>query len=284
MRRKVAIFLLAGLLIAGALFLYIYIDSRRPKKFHVTFLNIGQGDSALIQFANGKKMLVDCGPNKKILSELGRNLPFYDRTIDYVLATHPDLDHYGGCVDVLRRYQVKEIITNGHEKTSDPYWQEWNKVMREEPGAELVTMSSPTIWTIASDTLQFFSPDPALPLETGTDDSNNYSIVFKLTHDKETFLFTGDMEFALENALLAKYCSEKERVCPILESKILKVGHHGSPGSTGEDFLSAVEPRTAVISVGKNHYGHPSLRVIKKLERAGAKVLRTDELGDILLK
>ena len=283
MKKTFLIVIALALIIAGV-FLYIQIDKNRPKQFRVTFLNIGQGDSTLIQFENGKKMLVDCGANKKILAELGKNLPFYDRTIDYVLATHPDLDHYGGCVDVLKRYEVKEIITNGHEKTNDPYWQEWNKVMQEEPGAELVTMSSPTIWTIASDTLQFFSPDPAISLEVGQDDSNNYSIVFKLTHGDETFLFTGDMEFALENALLKKYCSKEEFICGNLKADTLKVGHHGSPGSTSEEFLAAVQPGTAIISTGKNHYGHPSLRVIKKLERIGAKVLRTDKIGDIIIK
>jgi len=281
MRKKIIIFLAAGILIVGGLFLYIYLDSHRPKHFSVTFLNIGQGDSALIKFENGQKMLVDCGPNKIVLSRLGRILPFYDRTIDYVLATHPDLDHYGGCVDVLRRYKVKTIIINGREKTNDPYWQEWNKAMREEPGATIVTMASPTSWNIASDTLHFISPDPSLLLSVGPADSNNYSIVFKLTHDRESFLFTGDMELPLENALLAKYCTS---LCSALHADTLKVGHHGSESSSSENFLSFIQPKQAVISVGRNRYGHPSRRVLKHLERVGAEILRTDQLGNIRLE
>ncbi len=282
---KKIIFIITGcLLLVSGIFLYVYFDSHRPKHFSVTFLNIGQGDSALIQFANGQKMLVDCGPNKIVLSRLGQVLPFYDRTIDYVLATHPDLDHYGGCVDVLKRYKVKEIITNGREKTNDPYWQEWNKTMREEPGATIVTMASPTVRTIASDTLEFVSPNPALPLEVGLADSNNYSIVFKLTHGAETFLFTGDMEIPLEKALLDKYCPDNKIICQYLKADTLKVGHHGSNSSSGDEFLARVLPKTAIISVGKNHYGHPSFRILRRLERTGADILRTDKLGDIRIE
>src|SRR3989338_8116486 len=92
--------------------------------FQVIFFDIGQGDAALIRLATGEKILVDCGPDRKILSKLGRGLKFYDREIDYLIATHPDLDHYGGCVDVLRRYKVKKIVTNGISKDYDSYWQE----------------------------------------------------------------------------------------------------------------------------------------------------------------
>ena len=314
--KKFSLIIFICLLIIGALLLYVYIDSRRPKQFEINFLDIGQGDSALIKFANGQKMLVDCGASKIVLSALSRHLAFYDRTIDYVLATHPDLDHYGGCVDVLQRYDVKTIIVNGREKKYDPYWQEWHKTMLAEPGATIVTMASPTTWTIASDTLQFMSPDSAFKLNVAAADSNNYSIVFKLTHDKETFLFTGDMEVPLENALMEKYCvtstSEtsppvlpfakgrknrdpllrkgegRERsnsfTCPTLRTDVLKVGHHGSDTGSSEKFLSVVKPQTAVISVGKNKYGHPTLRVLKHLERTGATVLRTDQLGDIVQK
>ncbi len=270
-------------LLIGCLF-YFYYNQHRPHKFQVTFFDIGQGDSALIQFNDGKKMLVDCGADRKILARLGRALPFYDRTIDYVLATHPDLDHYGGCVDVLKNYKVKEIIINGRKKEYDPYWRAWDKAVKEEPGAIVKIINSPQVWTIASSTLEFLSPDNSLALDVGSDDSNNYSIVFKLKNDRTSFLFTGDMEEPLENALVHKYCSASSTSCPILQVDILKAGHHGSDSSTGEDFLNLVLPQTAIISSGKNNrYGHPSLRVLKKLQRVGAEILRTDLKGDIMI-
>lgn len=268
------------LVLIGGLFLYTKLNNSQ-KHFQVTFFDIGQGDAALIKFADGEKMLVDCGPDRKILAKLGRALPFYDRTIDYVLATHPDLDHYGGCVDVLKNYKVKEVIINGHKKENDPYWRAWDQAIKDE-GSIVKVMTNPEEWQIASSTLQFFSPDSALPLEVAPADSNNYSIVFKLKNDRTSFLFTGDMEEPLEKALAHKYCSASSTVCPTLQSDVLKIGHHGSDTASGEEFLNLVRPQTAIVSVGKNKYGHPSLRVLKKLERVEAEILRTDVAGDIV--
>lgn len=268
---------LLGILIIGGFFYFRWLENERHK-FKVVFLNIGQGDAALIQFENGKKMLVDCGPNRGILSALGRNMAFYDRTIDYVLTTHPDLDHYGGCVDVVKNYQVNEIITNGRIK-SDQYFEQWEKT-KLVSGAVLKIMSKPEIWKIGEDSLQFVSPDQSLNILGKDADSNNFSIVFQLTHGREHFLFTGDMEAPLEKALVDKYC---EASTCVLNSDILKVGHHGSDGASSELFLSFVRPKTAIISVGKNKFGHPTLRAMRHLERAGAKIMRTDFLGDITM-
>lgn len=282
-RRGIAIGICAVIfLVVGAT--YYWYQEKLRHTFHVWFLDIGQGDSTLIQFENGQTMLVDCGPNKKVLSELGKVLPFYVRKIDYVLATHPDLDHYGGCVDVLKNYQVAHIVTNGRGKPNDAYWQTWDVVMRSEQ-ADVITIASPTVWTIASDTLQFISPDPDLALDAASDDSNNYSVVFRLTHDTKRFLFTGDMETLLEKAVIQKYCSTSAQSCEMLQAEVLKVGHHGSPGASSDPFVRLVNPQTASISVGKNNrYNHPSLRVVRRLERLGTKVLRTDQLGAILMQ
>ncbi len=282
MKKLIIIISLTIILITG-LFLYSKLNNSQ-KHFQVTFFDIGQGDAALIQFNDGKKMLVDCGKDRNILAKLGQALPFYDRTIDYVLATHPDLDHYGGCVDVLKNYKVKEIIINGRKKEYDPYWREWDKTIKNEPGATIKIVDSPQEWIISSSTLQFLSPDAALDLDVEADDSNNFSIVFKLTNASTTFLFTGDMEEPLEKALVHKYCSVSSTTCPALQADVLKVGHHGSDSSSGEDFLNIVHPQIATVSVGKNnHYGHPSLRVLKKLQRVGAEILRTDKMGNIAL-
>ncbi|MBI2444048.1 MAG: MBL fold metallo-hydrolase [Candidatus Magasanikbacteria bacterium] len=280
--RKVIGLLLISLVFiaAGGLFYYRWSKAWN-QTFAVHFFDIGQGDAALIRFGNGAKMLVDCGPDRKILSKLGATLPWLDRTIDYLVATHPDLDHYGGCVDVLRRYQVKRIIVNGRQKSYDPYWREWDNAVKAE-GAAVIVMASPTVWQIADNTLEFISPDPTLKLAVKEDDNNNYSIVFRLARHGQSFLFTGDAEVPLEQALIAKYCAAG---CPALRSDVLKVGHHGSGSSTSAEWLAAVRPRQAVISAGKqNRYGHPSRRVLRRLERSGIVVLRTDTSGDITIK
>jgi competence protein ComEC len=279
MKKPIIIISILLILITG-LFLYTKLDNSQ-KHFQVTFFNIGQGDAALIQFNDGKKMLVDCGPDRKILSKLGKALPFYDRKIDYLVSTHPDLDHYGGCADVLKRYEVKTIVINGKEKF-DPYFKVWDRTMKNE-GAEIKIMKAPEEWLIAGATLEFIAPDDLLAVDEEKAEGNNASIVFRLINGERKYLFTGDMEEPLEKALMQKYCSVSSTICPVLQADVLKVGHHGSDTSSGEDFLYLVNPKTAIISVGKNKYGHPSFRVMKKLERAGAEILRTDEKGDIIL-
>src|SRR3989344_9396567 len=125
MSKRWRVIIIASLIMLAISGGYYWYFQKQQSHFYVVFLNIGQGDAALINFGNGQKMLVDCGPNRSILSALGRHLPFYDRTIDYLLVTHPDLDHYGGCVDVLKRFDVKNIIINGATKAYDPYWVIW---------------------------------------------------------------------------------------------------------------------------------------------------------------
>ncbi len=248
----------------------------------VTFFDVGQGDSALIQFDNGQTMLVDCGVNRKILSKLGSALPFFDRTIDYLLVTHPDGDHYGGCPAVLQRYQVKNIITNGVQKSNDPYWVAWQKYQQLE-GANNKIISGRETLLIGSSSLEFLAPDESFGIDIKKSDSNNHSIVFLLKNNLGKFLFTGDMEAPLENAILNKYCLNSLS-CAVLKADYLKVGHHGSDSSSGVDFLQLVEPKYAIVSVGPNKYGHPSLRTLRKLNRVGSTIWRTDQLNDIIVK
>ena len=282
--KKIIIDLL--ILLALVLGLFFYIKFYSSNKFQIIFLNVGQGDSALIKFRNGEKMLVDCGPDRKILSKLGQYLPFYDRTIDVLLVTHPDLDHYGGCADILKRYQVKKIITNGEIKDSDPFFQVWQKMVMQENAENLVVFYPEEI-IIASTTFKFLSPDNSLGLEDKIKEGNNNSIVFQLQDlAVGKVLFTGDMELPLENALLTTYCPDftsSTLPCPSLQSDYLKVGHHGSDSSSGDNFLQAVNPKVSIISVGKNTFGHPSFRVLRHLERAGTVIWRTDEKNDIII-
>jgi competence protein ComEC len=279
--KKILIIAAFILVVSLGLLAYFFIQEIQKYEFRVSFLDVGQGDATLIQFNNGEQMLVDCGKDRKILSRLGQTLPFYDRSIDYLLVTHPDLDHYGGCIDVLRNYTIKQIVLNGHRK-QDLFYEKFEHAIKDE-GAIIKIIHTPEVWKIASSTLEFLSPDQTLMMGVGADDSNNYSIVFRLTNATSSFLFTADMEMPLENALLNKYCiSTSTFSCPALEAYTLKVGHHGSDTSSGENFLKAVKAEEGIISVGKNTYGHPSLRVLHKLERAKVKMFRTDQAGDIV--
>lgn len=281
-RAKIILIISAIVIIAALVLLLVKIEIFRKPVFQVIFFNVGQGDSALIRFASGEKMLVDCGPDKTAVGKLGEYLPFYDRTIDYLLITHPDLDHYGGCVDVLKRYTIKNIITNGDAKPDDSYWQIWDKYARVENAAEII-INNPTTTEFGGAILKFFSPDADFNLG-GSAEGNNRSIVFLFKYNTTTILFTGDMETLLEKEMINKNCSSSNLFCENLDADYLKVGHHGSDSSSDEDFLKFISPKYTIISVGKNRFGHPSLRTIRKLERAGAVVWRTDEKNDIIIR
>ena len=268
--------IIIAILILLALVVIVYTVTRKENTNSVraVFLDIGQGDASYVAFENGEDMLVDCSKDRRVLSALGRHMRFFDRTIDYLVVTHPDRDHYGGCVDVLKRFYVKHILYNGGKKEYDEYWQTFWQALQAEH-AEYTEIAKEETWQIGSSTLHFLYPDRPEKEISGDVETNNKSIVFVLRFGNSSIVFTGDAEKELEEYLIQKYGNE-------LEADILKVGHHGSPSSSEEPFLRMVSPQYATISVGKeNTYGHPSLRVIRRLERVGAKVWRTDLDRDI---
>jgi competence protein ComEC len=170
---------------------------------------------------------------------------------------------------------VKHIITNGDGKAYDPLWRAFRSAAEAE-GAERIVIDREQVWTIASSSVHFLFPDRRAADIAGDAETNNKSIVFSLAYGSSAVLFTGDAEKELEAYLIGKYGDA-------LKSDVLKVGHHGSPSSSDQPFVDMVSPQNAVISVGKeNRYGHPSLRVVRRLERGGARVWRTDMQGDIL--
>ncbi|MFA6427481.1 MAG: MBL fold metallo-hydrolase [Candidatus Magasanikbacteria bacterium] len=249
----------------------------------ITFLDIGQGDATFIEFPDGQQMLVDCSQDARVLEALGRVMEYYDKVIDYLLITHPDLDHYGGCQSVLERFDVKNIVYNGLKKEYDSQWQSfWDA--REDEGSTYVEIQREEEWHIASTTLHFLYPDHSIvadshiPGDTKQVDANNTSIVFSLTYASSSILMMGDAEEPLEKYLLATYADQ-------LDSDILKLGHHGSDSSSIQEFITLVSPQHAIASLGVNNkFGHPSRRVLKRLERASSTVWRTDLQGDIRLK
>ena len=246
----------------------------------IVFLDIGQGDATFIQFSNGQQMLVDCGKDSSVISALGRVMSFSDHEIDYLVVTHPDLDHYGGCEEVLRRFSVGVVVTNGMDKNDDKTWLSFKSSIEHEKKyeqAEHYIIDRVQEWVVGDSKLLWLYPDhsikddfkiPGFVKDTGV---NNTSIVMMVGD----LLLTGDAEKELEEYLILSYGNK-------LKADVLKVGHHGSQSSSGEEFLNLVNPSQAVISVGEdNSFGHPSLRVLRRLERLNVEVLRTDLQGDV---
>lgn len=264
---------------------YTSPSSPQNEKIKVAFLDIGQGDASFVEWPDGTQMLVDCAIDARILEALGRVMKPLDHTIDYLVISHPDQDHYGGCVDVLKRFDVKHVVYSGYKKNSSKYFPVFLETVQDEvkSGALYHEMDREQTWTINSSTLHFLYPDGPvnthpLTLKSKKDASNNTSLVMILQYGKEKVMFTGDTEFQEEEYLMTTYPKE------VLDVDVLKVGHHGSAGSTSDAFLQILTPEYATISSGKeNKYGHPTLRTLHRLERSKAQVLRTDTLGDIIM-
>ncbi len=272
-RHRLKIYVLLVLATLNAFVWYAALAEDRGGKLTVAFLDIGQGDAIFIEAPSGNQALIDGGPpSGKVLSELGRMMPFYDRDIDVVIATHPDQDHIGGLPEVFKRYRVGVLFEPGVPSDNGDY------LAMEQAGEKagiqkILARAGMKIHLDKNTTIEIFYPDRDLPARI---DTNRASIVVRLTYGNKSFLFTGDLPKAEEEYLVGKNGAA-------LRSNVLKFGHHGSRTSVSEMFLTDVAPEYAVASAGKdNRYGHPHQEVLDLAEKYRVPVLRTDLHGRIV--
>lgn len=280
--KKIVWVVLAILIGANVLVLIVVWESSGIKDLEVIFFDVGQGDSIFIKASDGFQILIDGGPDLSVLEKLGKEMPFYDRTVDLVILTHPDHDHLFGLLEVLKRYQVRNILWTGVIKDTAE-WEEWEKLIKQEGANIIIAQSGQRIILSLQKThdrgnsamgvfLNILYPFESLEgLEVK--DSNDTSIVARLIFNDNSFLFTGDISQKIELKLIDQ--NQK------LDSDILKIAHHGSKVSTSLEFLQAVSPETAVISVGENKWGHPAEEVLQRLEQFGIQILTTQDYGDV---
>lgn len=271
MRKKNFVFIILGVLFISNIFVWIAVyDLNQNKLLEVNFFDVGQGDASFIETPQGHQILIDGGPSSVILEKLGKEMPFWDRTIDLVILSHPEADHLTGLLEVLKRYKVENILWTGIVRDT-PEYKEWVSLIEKEGANIEIAQAGQKI--IASDAT-FYILNPSENLEGKImKDSNDTSIVSKLVFGDESFLFTGDIYNSAEKEFGSRGLD--------LKSEILKVAHHGSKTSTSEEFIAKVSPEIAVIPVGKdNSYGHPYQEVLERLEKY-AKIFRTDQNGDI---
>ena len=227
-------------------------------KLSVSFLDVGQGDSILISTPSGQHILIDGGPSSEnVCLELGDTLPFWERTIDMVVLTHAHDDHVTGLVEVLRRYQVEQVLyPEGIAYMSNAY-SEWLSVIEEKGIKHDRAQAGQRIDLGGGATLEVLNPPPDF-LEGTESDIDNNGVVLHLKMGEISFLLTADIYGDGELYLV---CERME-----LKSTVLQVSHHGSSTSTSEIFLAAVDPHVAVISAGSdNRFGHPSDDVMARL-------------------
>ena len=235
----------------------------------VTYLNVGQGDSELIQ-VNGINMLIDAGTNAGA-NDLVKDLKNRGiKTIDIAIATHPHEDHIGGMDEVLENFDVKSFYAPKVAHTTKTY-ENMLKAVKNE-GLKIKQIKEGTKIDLGKDTeVQVYSP-----VKSQYEELNNDSPVMKISYGQNSFMFTGYAESLVEKEILNE---NKD-----LKADVLKLGHHGSHSSTSEEFLKAVDPSIAIVSCAKdNKYGHPHKETMSNLKKAGITVYETFRDGDITI-
>jgi len=275
MRRSSVILGLAILLLTGiAATVWIAVAAEdRGDILTVSFLDVGQGDAIFIDAPSGRQLLIDGGAGRSVLRQLANVMPWYDRSIDVVIGTHPDADHIGGLIDVFERYKVGTIIESSVEGTT-PLWETFEKeiVEESEEGAKVVVAQRGQIISLGDGAyLEVLFPDRSVPhiaMNTGC-------VITKLIYGDTAFMFPCDAPAAIEKYLVALDGAS-------LKANVLKAAHHGSKTSSTLAFVGFVSPQYAVYSRGcDNPYGHPHKETIATFASFNIPTEDTCEEGTI---
>lgn len=240
----------------------------------VHFFDVGQGDATLLITPSGKQILIDGGPNMEVLERLGSFMPFFDRTIDMLVLTHPDTDHLTALPNIVQRYNIGAVLLAGTDKHTARYTELLEYIEQKQ---------LPVVWAetskkfIFSDGVSIEMLWPDINNVSEIKDANDASIVLRVQYNGASILCTGDIEEWAEKEILASGRS--------IQADVLKVPHHGSRTSSSTGFLLAVAPKLAIISAGAdNRFGHPHPEVVQRYEKLDISVRNTALEGTISLE
>lgn len=255
-----------------AIAVWLAVVSFPEDKLKIVACDVGQGDALLISLKT-TQVLIDGGPGSRVLGCLGRHMPFWDRTIEVVVLTHPQDDHYAGLIEVFENYKVDYFLGNEIASGNQGY-----RVLESLVGGKGVRVLRPHEDLTLRYSLMFL--DVVYPFRYVTEKAdsnvNNLSIVVALQYGSFDALFTGDIEEDIIGTIIAGG--------KLGDIDYLKVPHHGSRNGLSEQLLEITLPEVAAISSGKNNrYGHPHKEVLELLEKYGVTVLRTDVMGDVVV-
>lgn len=285
----------------GVVVLFSFVFSLPDGRLHIVFCNVGQGDAAYIRTPNNQDMLIDGGPDNKVLDCLGRHMPFYDRTIDVVVLTHPQKDHLQGLISVVERYTIKYFVIGVEGNTTEGYQKLVGAIKnRNIPVKNLYTGDKFSLGKVEFDVLWpekkwvankvgsgkntpgvaawippgWRNEDPGAVLGLSTDTQlNDFSYYLNLKYGSFSALFTGDGDSRIQPEIM--------KSVDLPDVDILKFPHHGSKYGATDAFLEEVKPELAVISSGKNPWGHPTKETLELLTNLAIKIKRTDLEGEV---
>jgi competence protein ComEC len=272
-----------GVLLLSLAAIALVVYELPDPNLHIIACDVGQGDAILVTYGT-TQILTDGGPDKSVLSCLGRHLPFWDREIELVVSTHPDSDHVTGLVSVLQDYKVDKLLINPIDPGTSVFQSLKNTVgsrgvvvINPTPGMKLragliyLDILEPSERLLSRLSLQ--GSGDSLSKYNISEETNLYSIVYLLSFKNFSGLFPGDTPSEISDELAAGWSMGSV--------DYIKVPHHASNNGLTENLLKATMPKVAVISLGKNSWGFPKAEILEMLEKYGVKVLRTDQKGDI---
>lgn len=243
-------------------------------KLKLIFCDVGQGDATLMIWKD-RQILVDGGPNNGVLNCLGRHLPFYDRTLEVVIASHAEADHITGLIEVIGRYRVEQFLMGSAVNDTEEYRAlRWKLADQKIVAKELLAGDVVNFGPIKLSWIYPEKPGSSQVLGASTG-FNRFSQVIQAGFGEFDWLLTGDIDTKIERQLVTSGT--------LLEVEVLKVAHHGSKYSSSPSFLEAVNPELAVIEVGKNSFGHPTPETLGRLKTVKAQIKRTDQDGDVVI-
>lgn len=259
----------------GALIVLVGSSTVAPPVDKVVFLDVGQGDAILLQHETSQ-ILIDGGQGMMVLERLAKEMPWFDRTIDVVISTHPDRDHLEGLLHVLERYNVSLVLLPRVVHTSQ-LQETWLRKIEEakiREGTEFRFANIGQRLTVGELNVDILGPRAEAVASAKAGKTNNASVITRVSMHNMSWLLTGDAEAPIERNLIKTIPAEQ------LNVTVLKAGHHGSKTSTTAELLTATSPQTVIISVGAdNTFGHPHESVLARLKNF--RVLRTDQVGSI---
>lgn len=295
MNQKKVLFIVCTAVTVISLFFGI-VSGLPDNRTHITFCNVGQGDAMYIRTSVGQDIVIDGGPNERVLSCLGERMAFWDREIDLMVLTHPHEDHFKGLIEILKRYRVKNIVIPPIENSESDLYTSFITLVKNEQATvknlyqgEKIEFTGQKDKNSSINKIVFNSLWPAkkwvadnssivlngtnFASETAYSDLNDFSQILQMSYGDFDVLFTGDGESSILEQL--------KNLIPPNSIEVLKVPHQGNKNALTEDLVSYIKPKLGVIMVGKNSYGHPSPQTIQLLTNNGSLVRRTDQDGDV---